>query len=72
MTYKQSTILTNILFVISLIITILGGIFLIMDVQNSHLLLAGGLSTIAVLGVNEVIRLKKVIAVLIESLRKAN
>lgn len=68
MTYKKTSKLMDILFGIASLVAILGFIFKILDLPNSNLLLASGLLSAAVLGFNEIKRLKKVIDVLSETL----
>lgn len=69
MTYKQTSKLMEILLGVAALVAIIGVIFKIMDLPNSNIILAGGLFSAAVLGFNEVKRLKKVIDVLTETLQ---
>ena len=69
MTYKQTSKLTDVLYSITAIISILGIIFHLLEMPNSTILLIAGISGAALLGFNEVKRLKKVIGVLTQSLR---
>ena len=69
MTYSQINKLTSILFAITTIISIVGLVFKIIDYPNSNFLLVGGLLSAALLGYNEVKRLKKIISVLTQTLR---
>lgn len=68
MTYKKTNKLIDFLFAAAALVAILGVIFKIMDLPNSNALLAGGLFSAAILGFNEVKRLKRVISVLTEIL----
>lgn len=69
MTYKQTSKITDILYAIAVIISIIGVVFKILDLPNSTILLVLGVSSAAILGFNEVKRLKKVINVLTETLQ---
>lgn len=68
MTYKQTSKLMDILFGVAALIAILGLIFKILDLPSSNVLLTTGLTAAAILGFNEVKRLKKVIDVLTKTL----
>lgn len=68
MTYKQTSKLMDILFGIAAFIAILGLILKILEIPSSNILLTTGLLAAAILGFNEVKRLKKVIDVLTKTL----
>ena len=68
MTYEKTNKLIDVLYTVAALVAIIGVVFKIIDLPTGNILLASGLFSAAILGFNEVKRLKKVISVLTEIL----